>query len=71
MITGPMFLAPLAEMPPIGRKPVYLGTLFVFVLFSVPVVYAPNIATLMVFRFLTGFVGSPVLATAGASLADL
>ena len=48
-----MFLAPLAEMPPIGRKPVYLVTLFLFVVFNFPVVYAPNITTLLVFRFLT------------------
>ncbi|THY16582.1 MFS general substrate transporter [Aureobasidium pullulans] len=68
---GPMFLAPLAEAPPIGRKPVYLVTLFIFVVLNFPVIYAPNIATLLVFRFLTGFIGSPVLATGGASLADL
>ncbi|TIA51902.1 MFS general substrate transporter [Aureobasidium pullulans] len=68
---GPMFLAPLAEAPPIGRKPVYLVTLFIFVVLNFPVIYAPNIATLLMFRFLTGFIGSPVLATGGASLADL
>ncbi|THV68925.1 MFS general substrate transporter [Aureobasidium pullulans] len=68
---GPMFLAPLAEAPPIGRKPVYLVTLFIFVVLNFPVIYAPNIATLLVFRFLTGFIGSPVLATGGASLADI
>lgn len=48
-----MFLAPLAEAPPIGRKPVYLITLLIFVLFNFAVVYAPNIATLLAFRFLT------------------
>ncbi|THW75701.1 MFS general substrate transporter [Aureobasidium pullulans] len=68
---GPMFLAPSAEAPPIGRKPVYLVTLFIFVVLNFPVIYAPNIATLLVFRFLTGFIGSPVLATGGASLADI
>ena len=48
-----MFLAPLAEAPPIGRKPVYLVTLLIFVVFNFAIVYAPNIATLLVFRFLT------------------
>ena len=48
-----MFLAPLAEAPPIGRKPVYLLTLLLFVVFNFAIVYAPNIATLLVFRFLT------------------
>lgn len=52
-LTGPMFLAPLAEAPPIGRKPVYLVTLLIFVLFNFAVVYAPNIGTLLAFRFLT------------------
>ncbi|KAH0005840.1 hypothetical protein KCU78_g12650, partial [Aureobasidium melanogenum] len=68
---GLMFLAPLAEALTIGRNPVYLTTLLIFVLFKFAVVYNPNIATLLAFRFLTGFIGSPVLTTDGASLADL
>lgn len=58
-----MFLAPLAEAPPIGRKPVYLITLLIFVLFNFAVVYAPNIATLLAFRFLT--VGYPYRQSKG------
>lgn len=53
VLVGPMFLAPFAEVPPIGRKLVYLFTLSIFVFFNFAVVYAPNIATLLVFRFLT------------------
>ncbi|KAF1970519.1 MFS general substrate transporter [Bimuria novae-zelandiae CBS 107.79] len=33
--------------------------------------FAPNIATLLVFRILTGFFGSPYLATGGGTIADM
>ncbi|KAG7444653.1 MFS general substrate transporter [Guyanagaster necrorhizus] len=68
---GPMFLAPLQELPEIGRNPVYMATLFLFVVFQIPVAFARNISTVLAFRFLTGFVGSPVLATGGASVGDI
>ncbi len=66
-----MFLAPLQELPGIGRNPVYMVTLFLFVVFQVPVTVARNMSTVLAFRFLTGFVGSPALATGGASMADI
>lgn len=65
---GPMILAPFQDMPSIGRNPIYIGGLFLFVLFQAPIVAAPNFATILVFRFLTGFFGSPALATGGASM---
>ncbi|SLM36536.1 multidrug resistance protein [Lasallia pustulata] len=68
---GPMLWAPLSEIPQIGRNPIYLGTLFVFVVLQLAVALAPNFATLLVFRFITGFFGSPVLATGGASIGDI
>ncbi|KAK4503370.1 hypothetical protein PRZ48_004285 [Zasmidium cellare] len=68
---GPMVWAPLSEIPMIGRSPVYILTLLVFVFFNFGVVYAKNIGMLLAFRFLTGLFGSPVLATGGASLADM
>lgn len=61
----------MSEMPFIGRNPVYIGTLFVFVLFQLGVIYAKNFGMLLAFRFLTGFIGSPVLATGGATIADM
>ncbi|SJL04275.1 related to FLR1-Putative H+ antiporter involved in multidrug resistance [Armillaria ostoyae] len=66
-----MFLAPLQELPGIGRNPVYMVTLFLFVVFQVPVAVARNMSTVLAFHFLTGFVGSPALATGGASMADI
>ncbi|KAK0191675.1 major facilitator superfamily domain-containing protein [Armillaria mellea] len=62
---GPMFLAPLQELPGIGRNPVYMVTLFLFVIFQ------KHEHWFSAFRFLTGFVGSPALATGGASMADI
>ena len=61
----------MSEIPQIGRNPVYIGTLLVFVVLQLAVIYAKNFGMLLAFRFLTGFFGSPVLATGGASLADM
>jgi len=68
---GPMIWAPLSEIPQIGRNPIYLSTLLVFVLFNLGAGYASNLGMLLAFRFLTGFFGSPVLATGGASITDM
>jgi hypothetical protein len=38
--TGPMILAPFAEAPPIGRLPVYMSTLLVFIFFNFGIIYA-------------------------------
>lgn len=68
---GPMLLAPLQEMPIFGRNTVYIGTLFIFVVFQIPIITATNIQTVLAFRFLTGFFGSPALATGAASMGDI
>jgi DHA1 family multidrug resistance protein-like MFS transporter len=68
---GPMIWSPLSEMPYIGRMPIYLFTLFLFVVLQVPTALAKNFGMLLAFRFITGFVGSPVLATGGATVADI
>lgn len=69
--TGPMFLSTFAEAPQIGRTPVYIFSVVAFTLLNLGVLYAKNIGMLLAFRFITGFVGSPILATGGASLADM
>ena len=68
---GVMFWSPLSEAIRIGRKPIYIGTLFVFVALQIPTVLAKNIEMLLIFRFLTGIFGSPVLAMGGASINDM
>jgi len=66
-----MVWAPLSEVPQIGRMPIYILTLAAFVLLQIPTALATNYGMLITFRFLTGFIGSPVLATGGATVADL
>ncbi|PWY95924.1 MFS general substrate transporter [Aspergillus sclerotioniger CBS 115572] len=68
---GPLLWSPMSEVPQIGRNPVYIATLIVFVVLQVPVALASNLGMLLAFRFLTGFFGSPALATGGASIADM
>jgi len=61
----------MSEIPQVGRAPIYIITLIIFVVFQVPTALASNFGMLLAFRFLTGFFGSPVLATGGASLGDI
>lgn len=68
---GPMLWSPMSEIPQVGRNPVYMSTLALFVAFQAPTALASNFGMLLAFRFLTGFFGSPVLATGGASLTDI
>ncbi|KXH28995.1 multidrug resistance protein [Colletotrichum simmondsii] len=68
---GPMIWSPLSEIPQIGRNPIYISTLFLFVLLQIPTALAINFGMLLAFRLITGFIGSPVLATGGATLADI
>lgn len=68
---GPMIWAPLSEMPYLGRNPIYIITLALFVVLQVPTALAANFGMLLAFRFLTGFIGSPSLATGGASIGDM
>ena len=66
-----MIWAPLSEIPQIGRNPIYIGTLIVFVALQLPVIFAKNFGMLLAFRFLTGFIGCTVLATCGACRSDM
>ena len=66
-----MILAPYQEMPVFGRNPIYISTLFLFVILQIPIIVSDNISVILAFRFLTGFVGSPALATGGASMGDI
>jgi len=61
----------MSEVPQIGRNPIYIATLFVFVLFQIPTALASNFGMLLAFRFLTGLFGSPALATGGATIGDM
>jgi DHA1 family multidrug resistance protein-like MFS transporter len=68
---GPLLFGPPSEIAAVGRNPVYVVTLSLFILLSVPTALTDNIAGFMVLRFLTGFFGSPALANGGGSIGDI
>lgn len=68
---GPAVFAPLSENARFGRASIYVVTLYVAAILLIPAMLVHNIASLSVLRFLVGFFCSPVLATGGASLADI
>lgn len=55
--TGPLLFAPLSEM--FGRAPIIQVTLFLFVVSNIGCALAPNIQTLLAFRFIGGLLGAP------------
>ncbi|GHJ87320.1 hypothetical protein NliqN6_3722 [Naganishia liquefaciens] len=69
--TGPLILSPLSEIPSLGRTPIYIVTLFLFMILQVPTALVSNFAGFCILRFLAGFIGSPPLATGGASVGDM
>ncbi|KAH6649141.1 major facilitator superfamily domain-containing protein [Truncatella angustata] len=68
---GPMLWSPLSEMPRLGRTGIFFWTLLAFILFQLPVGFAPNVTIFLFFRWLTGFCGSPCLATGGGTINDI
>ncbi|KIW28087.1 uncharacterized protein PV07_07771 [Cladophialophora immunda] len=68
---GSLLFSPLSEVPSIGRNPPYAISGALFVILCIPTSLVDNYAGLMVLRFLLGFMGSPCLATAGATLGDI
>ncbi|KAH8681320.1 major facilitator superfamily domain-containing protein [Xylariales sp. PMI_506] len=68
---GPLVFSPMSELPSIGRNPVYIWTMFLFVIISIPTALVQNYPGLMVLRFLQGLFGSPCLANGAASLGDI
>ena len=68
---GPLLFSPLSEIPRIGRSPVYIITLFLFVVLSIPTALVNNFPGLVILRFLQGFFGSPCLASEGALMSDM
>ncbi|KAL9078472.1 MAG: hypothetical protein Q9157_002593 [Trypethelium eluteriae] len=68
---GPLLFSPLSEIPLFGRNVPYMTSFALFVILAVPTALVDNYAGLLVLRFLTGFMGSPCLATGGATMQDL
>lgn len=68
---GPLILSPLSEIAVIGRSPVYVVTMALFVILSIPTAFVRNYAGLMVLRVIQGFLGSPCLGSGPATLGDI
>lgn len=68
---GPLFLSPISEIPFIGRTAPYIVTLALFCALQLPTAAVDDIASFLVLRFFAGVLGSPALATGGATLADI
>lgn len=66
---GPMVFAPLSEL--VGRRVMYVSTLFIGVIFIIPAAVAKNIGTLLVVRAIDGIGFSAPITIVGGSLADL
>jgi multidrug resistance protein len=66
---GPLLWSPLSEI--IGRRPVYLISLSLYVIFNIPCALSPNIGGLLVCRFLCGVFSSSGLSLAGGTIADI
>ncbi|KAJ5084480.1 hypothetical protein NUU61_009059 [Penicillium alfredii] len=66
---GGVVTAPLSEV--VGRNPVYIPSLTLFILFTMGSALSQNIAQGIVCRAFAGFFGSAPLVCAGGSLVDL
>ncbi|KAF1988651.1 MFS general substrate transporter [Aulographum hederae CBS 113979] len=66
---GPLVIAPLSEM--YGRLPLYHTCNVLFVIWNLACGFAPNLSSLIVFRFFAGTFGSAPLALGGGTIADM
>ncbi|KAF0635519.1 hypothetical protein FPSE5266_06971 [Fusarium pseudograminearum] len=66
---GPVVTSPLSEN--YGRRPIYLVSWTMFIIWTIPSAVAPNIQTMIVSRFFAGFAGSSFLTVAGGTAGDL
>lgn len=68
---GAMIFSPISEFASVGRNIPYIATFAFFIVASVAAATSKSFAALLVWRFVQGFMGSPALATGGASLQDM
>ena len=68
---GTLVFSPMSETATLGRAPIYIVTLLIFVVLQVPTALINNITGLCILRFLGGIFASPCLATGAASVGDV
>lgn len=66
---GALWAGPFSET--LGRNPVYIVTLTLYMIFIMASALSPNIAAQLVFRFIAGCFASTPLTCAGGTLSDL
>ncbi|WZH40607.1 major facilitator superfamily domain-containing protein [Fusarium acuminatum] len=66
---GPVLTSPLSEY--YGRRPIYLVSWTMFIIWTIPSAVAQNIETMIIARFFTGFAGSSFLSVAGGTAGDV
>jgi MFS family permease len=66
---GALLAGPISET--VGRNPVYIVTMTLYMIFIMASGLAPNIGAQLAFRFLAGLFGSTPLTCAGGSVSDL
>lgn len=54
-----------------GRNNIFRIVLGLFVLFQIGCALAPNVAAMIIFRFFSGFFGSPTVTNSGGSITDI
>jgi Na+/melibiose symporter-like transporter len=66
---GPLVIAPLSET--FGRRQVYVYCFVVFSLLQIPTALAPNVATLIAVRSISGFFGSKLVQPPSLSIGKI
>ncbi|KAJ7457263.1 MFS polyamine transporter [Mycena galericulata] len=66
---GPLVFAPLSEV--VGRRPIYVISMFFYFIFTLPSALAKNAATLVISRQLAGLAASAPMCNVGGSIADI
>ena len=68
-VVGPLILAPLSEI--YGRRYVLTGANVFFCVWQIGCALSPNLASIIIFRFLAGVGGSGCLTIGGGLISDL
>ncbi len=66
---GPLYLAPCSEM--YGRRIVYLVAFVLFTILNIGCALAPNMASLVILRFLCGMAGSAAPVLGAGTISDM
>lgn len=66
---GPLIVAPMSEI--YGRRPVYIVSNFLFLIFTIACALSNSLGMLIAFRFLSGCVGSTPMTLGTASIGEM